>query len=85
MSPVSTVATRLATPAIYWIALLALCSAYLLGGLTKLFLFDGRFWELAPPERIATANACFEHLGLVGAFLLVAWHDLRRRRQPMTR
>jgi hypothetical protein len=26
------------------------------------------------------ANAFFEHLGLVGGFLLVAWHDLRERR-----
>jgi len=24
------------------------------------------------------ANAFFEHLGLVGGFLLVAWHDLKR-------
>lgn len=28
------------------------------------------------------ANAFFEHLGLVGGFLLVAWDDLRTRRQP---
>jgi uncharacterized membrane protein YphA (DoxX/SURF4 family) len=40
-----------------------------------------RFWELAPPERIAAANGFFEHLGLVGGFLLVAWHDLRAERQ----
>jgi hypothetical protein len=25
------------------------------------------------------ANAFFEHWGLVGGFLLVAWHDLRER------
>jgi hypothetical protein len=25
------------------------------------------------------ANAFFEHLGLVGGFLLVAWHDLKQR------
>ncbi len=134
-------AARLATPAIYWIALLALCSAYLQGGLTKLLNFDGaiaemnhfgltppvpfaiatialelsaplailsgwyrwlgalalggftlmatflanRFWELAPPNRVMTANAFFEHLGLVGAFLLVAWHDVHRRQHPITR
>jgi hypothetical protein len=23
-------------------------------------------------------NAFFEHLGLVGGFILVAWHDLKR-------
>ncbi len=32
---------------------------------------------MAPPERFMAANAFFEHLGLVGGFLLVAWHDLR--------
>lgn len=26
------------------------------------------------------ANAFFEHLGLVGGFALVAWHDLMRSR-----
>jgi hypothetical protein len=25
------------------------------------------------------ADAFFEHLGLVGGFVLVAWHDLRSR------
>ena len=25
------------------------------------------------------ANAFFEHLGLVGGFLLIAWHDLSAR------
>jgi hypothetical protein len=24
------------------------------------------------------ANAFFEHLGLIGGFVVVAWHDLRR-------
>jgi hypothetical protein len=31
---------------------------------------------MGPPERIMVANSFFEHLGLIGAFLLVAWHDL---------
>lgn len=35
-----------------------------------------RFWAMAGPERMMTANAFFEHLGLAGAFVLVAWHDL---------
>ncbi|WP_266168777.1 DoxX family protein [Dyella subtropica] len=39
-----------------------------------------RFWELPLPQRIPAANTFFEHLGLVGGFLLVAWHDLRERR-----
>jgi uncharacterized membrane protein YphA (DoxX/SURF4 family) len=35
-----------------------------------------RFWEMSPPERFGMANSFFEHVGLFGAFLLVAWHDL---------
>lgn len=140
MSRLSEVAARFAIPAMYRIALLAVCSAYLQGGLTKLFNFDGaiaemnhfgltpaapfaiatitlelaaplailsgwyrwlgalalagftliatflanRFWEFAPPERVMTANAFFEHLGLVGAFVLIAWQDLRRDQHPST-
>ncbi|WP_377297680.1 DoxX family protein [Rhizobium sp. SGZ-381] len=121
---------------IQFIALLALCSAYIQGPLTKLFDFQGalaemdhfglqpalffaiavilfelvmsaailigffrwvaalalgvftllatflalRFWELPPGmERTMAMNGFFEHLGLAGAFLLVAWHDLRSR------
>lgn len=118
-----------------WLALLALCAAYLQGGLTKAFDFAGaiaemqhfgvapaaplavltiaveigasllilsgiyrwagalvlagftlfatfvanRFWEMAPPERFMAANSFFEHIGLIGGFVLVAWHDLRQR------
>lgn len=38
-----------------------------------------RFWELPPPQRLPAANTFFEHLGLAGGFLLVAWHDWRER------
>lgn len=38
-----------------------------------------RFWSAPPDARFGMANAFFEHLGLVGGFLLVAWHDLRSR------
>jgi uncharacterized membrane protein YphA (DoxX/SURF4 family) len=38
-----------------------------------------RFWDAAPAERFMMENSFFEHLGLVGGFLLVAWHDLRKR------
>lgn len=39
-----------------------------------------RYWELpAGQERFMAANAFFEHLGLVGGFLLVAWLDLVER------
>lgn len=124
-------------PAVRWIALLGLCAAYIQGGLTKAFDFQGavaemihfglspaapfavlvivleivaslmiltgrlrwlgalalaaftlgatfmanRFWEMAPPERFGATNGFFEHLGLVGGFVLVAWHDLDARRR----
>jgi uncharacterized membrane protein YphA (DoxX/SURF4 family) len=40
-------------------------------------LVANRFWEMAGMERFMAANGFFEHLGLAGAFLLVAWHDLQ--------
>ena len=120
-----------------WLALLALCAAYLQGGLNKAFDFAGayaemqhfglpyaamlaaisiavelgasllvltgifrwvgalvlagftlfatlvanRYWEMVPPERFMAANAFFEHIGLVGGFVLVAWHDLKQRQE----
>ncbi|WP_325280446.1 DoxX family protein [Tahibacter sp.] len=39
-------------------------------------LVANRFWERRRGERMATANAFFEHLGLVGAFLLIVSLDL---------
>ncbi|MFG1248890.1 DoxX family protein [Xanthobacter flavus] len=39
-------------------------------------LLANRFWGMAGAERFAAANAFFEHLGLAGAFVLVAWYDL---------
>ncbi|MQA19765.1 DoxX family protein [Rugamonas rivuli] len=41
-------------------------------------LLANRYWEIAGPERFMAANGFYEHLGLAGAFLLVAWHDLRK-------
>jgi uncharacterized membrane protein YphA (DoxX/SURF4 family) len=120
-----------------WLALLALCAAYLQGGLQKAFDFAGaiaenqhfglpyaaqlaaltivvelgasllilsgiyrwagalvlagftlfatfvanRFWEMVPPERFMAANSFFEHIGLIGGFILVAWHDLKQRQE----
>jgi len=49
-----------------------------LAGFTLFATFvANRFWEMAMPERFMAANAFFEHWGLAGAFVLVAWHDLR--------
>jgi uncharacterized membrane protein YphA (DoxX/SURF4 family) len=54
--------------------------ALALGGFTVFanFLAD-RFWTMHKPERNMVANAFFEHWGLTGGFLLVAWHDLGGR------
>ena len=131
----------LGAPVVRWLALLALCAAYLQGGLVKVFDFPGavaeikhfglapaaplaivtialelaaslliltgvhrwlgalslagftlfatflanRFWELAPPERFASMNGFFEHIGLCGGFLLVVWHDLNERHSERPR
>jgi uncharacterized membrane protein YphA (DoxX/SURF4 family) len=124
-----------AAPATRFIALLALCAAYIQGPLTKLFDFQSaiaemehfglhpaaffgvavivfelaasamilsgflrwlgalaltvftllatfvalRFWEMPPGmERMMATNAFFEHLGLVGAFVIVAIADFTK-------
>jgi len=56
-------------------------AASALGGFTLMAtLIALRFWELpAGHERFMAANTFFEHLGLAGGFLLVAWHDLAER------
>lgn len=52
--------------------------ALALAGFTLLATFIAlRFWEMAPGiDRMMATNAFFEHLGLAGGFLLVAWLDL---------
>jgi uncharacterized membrane protein YphA (DoxX/SURF4 family) len=52
--------------------------ALMLGGFTLCATFlANRFWDAPLPKRYATENSFFEHLGLVGGFILVAWYDLR--------
>jgi uncharacterized membrane protein YphA (DoxX/SURF4 family) len=57
-----------------WLGALALALFTLMATFVAL-----RFWEMPQPARFMAANAFFEHLGLVGGFLLVAWQDLRER------
>ncbi|OBZ93638.1 DoxX family protein [Pararhizobium polonicum] len=121
-----------------WLGLLALCSAYIVSGATRLMDFSSavaemehygllpprpiaavvilfqlsasamvisgflrwigalslavftvlatfialRFWEMPlGTARFAAMNTFFEHLGLAGAFLLVAWYDLHKWRR----
>lgn len=57
-----------------WAGALALAGFTLLATLIAL-----RFWELPPGmERMMAANAFFEHLGLAGAFVVVAAIDLTK-------
>jgi uncharacterized membrane protein YphA (DoxX/SURF4 family) len=52
--------------------------ALALGAFTVAATFmANRYWELEPPERFGVENSFYEHLGLAGGFLLIAWHDLR--------
>jgi len=41
-------------------------------------LVANRFWELEGIARTMSENGFFEHLGLAGAFMLVAWMDVCR-------
>jgi uncharacterized membrane protein YphA (DoxX/SURF4 family) len=55
--------------------------ALTLAGFTLIATFiANRFWEMAMPERFMAMNSFFEHLGLIGGLVLVAWHDLNRNR-----
>lgn len=38
-----------------------------------------RYWEMSGMARFMSANAFYEHLGLVGAFLLVACQDIAKK------
>lgn len=54
--------------------------ALALSGFTLLATFIAlRFWEMAPGmDRMMATNAFFEHLGLAGAFVIVAAIDLTK-------
>ena len=54
-----------------WLGALALAAFTLMATFVAL-----RFWEL-PVGQVMAANSFFEHLGLIGGFLLVAWLDLQ--------
>jgi len=54
-----------------WLGALALAGFTVLAN----FLAD-KFWEAPTSQRVMVANSFFEHWGLAGGFLLVAWYDL---------
>jgi XapX domain-containing protein len=76
----ATIAIELAGSALVLSGVYRWAGAIGLAGFTLIATFvANRFWEIPQPDRFMVENAFFEHLGLVGGFLLVAWYDLRQR------
>jgi uncharacterized membrane protein YphA (DoxX/SURF4 family) len=74
---IATIVTELGGSALVLIGYYQWLGALSLAGFTLAATFiANRFWGLTPPERFAVKNSFFEHLGLVGGFLLVAFYDL---------
>jgi len=77
---VATIVTELVGSELVLTGFLRWLGALWLGAFTLAATFvANRFWEIELPQRFMAENAFFEHLGLVGGFLLVAWCDLRER------
>ncbi len=76
----ATIVTELAGSALILTGVYRWLGALWLAGFTLIATFvANRFWEMPLPQRFMVENSFFEHLGLVGGFLLVAWLDLRER------
>ena len=76
----ATIVTELAGSALVLSGVHRWLGALWLAAFTLIATFvANRFWEIPQPDRFMAENAFFEHLGLVGGFLLVAWYDLRER------
>ena len=74
-----TIAVELVGPILILTDRLAWLGAGMLGMFTLLAaLVANAFWTLHGYERFAAMNAFFEHLGLIGGFVLVAIHSRRR-------
>jgi uncharacterized membrane protein YphA (DoxX/SURF4 family) len=75
----ATIVTELAGSALILTGIYRWLGALWLAGFTLFATFvANRFWEMQPPQRFMVENSFFEHLGLIGGFLLVAWLDLRK-------
>ena len=76
----ATIVTELAGSALILTGIYRWLGALWLAGFTLFATFAAnRFWEMQPPQRFMVENSFFEHLGLIGGFLLIAWLDLRKR------
>ena len=76
-----TIAIELIGPLLILTGLFVWLGAGMLGVFTALAaLTANAFWTMAPgPERFAATNSFFEHIGLVGGFVLVAMLARRDR------
>ncbi len=75
---VATIVTELAGSVLVLSGFKRWIGAIWLAGFTLIATFvANRFWQVPLPERFMIENAFFEHLGLVGGFLLVMLVDLR--------
>jgi uncharacterized membrane protein YphA (DoxX/SURF4 family) len=75
-----TIFGELAAPVLILSGFYRWLGALYLGGFTLMaMVVANRFWEMSGVERFMTENAFFEHLGLAGAFFLVAWLDVNAR------
>lgn len=79
-----TIAIELIGPVLILSGRFVWLGAGMLGVFTAMAAFTANaFWTMQGQERFAATNAFFEHLGLVGGFVLVAMiagHDPRRKR-----
>jgi len=83
---VATIVTEFAAPTLILSGRLRWLGALWLAGFTAVAtILANRFWELPMPDRQMAANGFFEHVGLVGGFLLVAWYDLSTGRRATAR
>ena len=75
----ATIVTELAGSVLILTGIYRWLGALWLAGFTLFATFvANRFWEMQPPQRFMVENSFFEHLGLIGGFLLIAWLDLRK-------
>ena len=77
---VATIFTELTASALILSGFYRWFGALWLAGFTLIATFvANRFWDVPLPDRFAIENSFFEHLSLVGGFVLVAFYDLKKQ------
>jgi len=77
---VATIFTQLTASALILSGFYRWFGALWLAGFTLIVTFVVfRFWNFPQPDRFNIENTFFEHLGLIGGFILVAFYDLKNR------